>query len=530
MNKLSKRILAVVLCIAVALSFESAALSNAEVAYAEEPVPAVTVEMGNIYGMIEKQTALISWDAATVTITDETGDAIPDEEYEISYHVLRKEGAAKYEEVSATENLQYKDGNIKEETKYRYKVSCTVSFSGEQSVSETEPTQGLFYLKKVSKPVDLKIKQKKALKKYLSVSWDRAQNAQKYEVYRKTGSGNWKLIRTTSERSFTDKTTAFKKKYRYKIKAYRVFSDTRSESAFSDVKACKVKLPRVSKPRNVRIRQKNRNKSALTISWKKAKNARRYMVYRKKGSGKWRLVKTTSKRTFVDKKTEFNKRYRYKVKAYGIFDGVKSRSAFSKTKRFKVKIPQVFNIKVKNINQYKIGYNMGCEIVSLAILLRFMGFTPKKGKSMCDLLYYKLTRKGDNDLRTKYYGNPHGNGSYGACYETVIRNTALNFFEYKKTKHKVKAYKGKSLDYLLKHIWHGRPVIIWVTEKMQNSRNYSMSGGIWNVNAHTLVLTGYNKKKGLVYVADPERGNVKYRLSTFRDRYALRGKRAVVIY
>ena len=559
MDRISKRFLAWMLCIAVSLSFGSAVPGDTGAAYAkdnvicntddnaaeaapegnvgepddpepEEPASAVTVEMGSISGTVKQQAALISWDAAKVTTTDENGEVIPNEAYELSYHVYRKEGAAGYEEIAATEDLQHKDIGLKEETRYRYYVSCIVSFDGEQYSSETEPTPALFYLKSVSRPFGLQVRQTNPLKKKLTVSWKKAENAQKYMVYRKRTDGSWKRIKTVTGCTYTDLNTAFRKRYRYKIKAYREFGGVKSESVFSEIKTCSVKLPKVSRPYGVKIRQKDENKSALTVSWKKAKNAQRYMVYRKKSGGSWHLIKTTSKRRYKDKTTKFDKKYRYRIKAYGVFQGVKSKSRFSKTKSFKVKVPRIFNIKVKNINQYKIGYNMGCEIVSLAILLQFMGFSPESGKAMCDLLYYKLTRKGNNDLYTKYYGNPHGNGSYGACYETVIRNTAINFFKHKKSQHKVKAYRGKSLDYLLKNIWKGRPVIIWVTEHMKNSRNYRMSGGIWNVNAHTLVLTGYNRKKGLVYVADPERGNVKYKLSTFKDRYALRGKRAVVVY
>ena len=173
---------------------------------------------------------------------------------------------------------------------------------------------------------------------------------------------------------------------------------------------------------------------------------------------------------------------------------------------------------------------MGCEIVSLAIVMLFYAFTPRGGKAMTDTLFYKWTKRGNYNLYKAHYGNPHGHGSFGACYETVIRDTANKFLKHKKSKLRAVALRGKKLSTLCDHLLKGRPVIVWATERMVASRNYRMSAGIWNVNAHTIVLTGYNKKKGLIYVADPERGNVAYKRSTFYSRYSLRGKRAVVIY
>ena len=162
MDRISKRFLAWMLCITVALSFSVAVPGDPDTAYAEdnvicntddnaaeaapegnvgepddpepeEPASAVTVEMGSISGTVKQQAALISWDAATVTITDENGEVIPNEAYELSYHVYRKEGAAGYEEIAATEDLQHKDIGLKEETRYRYYVSCIVFSFGPSS-------------------------------------------------------------------------------------------------------------------------------------------------------------------------------------------------------------------------------------------------------------------------------------------------------------------------------------------------------------------------------------------------------------
>jgi hypothetical protein len=55
------------------------------------------------------------------------------------------------------------------------------------------------------------IRLKKASKGF-KVTWSKSTGAKKYELYRRTGSGSWKKLKTTSSRSYVDK-TAKKGKY-----------------------------------------------------------------------------------------------------------------------------------------------------------------------------------------------------------------------------------------------------------------------------------------------------------------------------
>ena len=289
---------------------------------------------------------------------------------------------------------------------------------------------------------------------------------------------------------------------------------------------------KISAPASLKVKQV-KNKCNAVISWKKSADpdVKGYKVYRKKSGSKWKLIKTTKKLKVTDKKLKVKKTYAYKVTAYKAEGETVTESDFSEVKKVKIKLPKTFRIKnVNNINQYSIGYSMGCEIVSLAVVLRYLGFSPKSGKKMTDTIYYKHTKKGNSNLSKYYYGNPHGSGSFGACYETVIADSANSFLSSKKSKLRAHALKGKSVDYLFEQVALGRPVCVWASEYMQGCYPYSTSGGTWWSHSHTLVLTGYDKKKGKVYMTDPERGKVSYRMSSFKKRYSTRGKRAVVIY
>ena len=69
--------------------------------------------------------------------------------------------------------------------------------------------------------------------------------------------------------------------------------------------------------------------NSVRLSWKKAKRAKRYSVYIKKGK-KLKRLKTTKKRSVVIKKLAVNKTYKFKVRAYNFKHKKKRYGKFSK--------------------------------------------------------------------------------------------------------------------------------------------------------------------------------------------------------
>lgn len=59
-----------------------------------------------------------------------------------------------------------------------------------------------------------------------------------------------------------------------------------------------------------------KNKTYNTVSWKKNSLATGYKVYRREGSGSYKLVKTTTAGSFNDKKVKKGKKYSYKIQVY----------------------------------------------------------------------------------------------------------------------------------------------------------------------------------------------------------------------
>ncbi|MBQ0040485.1 MAG: fibronectin type III domain-containing protein [Clostridiales bacterium] len=79
-------------------------------------------------------------------------------------------------------------------------------------------------------------------------------------------------------------------------------------------------------------------KTAAKLTWKVSGPAKGYQVYRATSfNGKYKLVKTLSKKTFTNKSLKKGKTYFYKVRAYKNINGKKAYGAFSAVKSIKIK-------------------------------------------------------------------------------------------------------------------------------------------------------------------------------------------------
>ena len=160
----------------------------------------------------------------------------------------------------------------------------------------------------------------------VKITWGKVSGADKYDVYRKTGSsGKYSKIGTTSKTYYTDKKASSGKKYYYYVKAVNEAGSSEASSSLSKYYLADTTL---STPKST--------KSGITLKWKKVTGADGYMVYRKTGSGSYSkiaTVKGNSKITYTDKKAKKGKTYTYKIKAYKS----KTYSAYSNAKKIKDK-------------------------------------------------------------------------------------------------------------------------------------------------------------------------------------------------
>ena len=163
----------------------------------------------------------------------------------------------------------------------------------------------------------------------VKLTWGKAAGADKYKVYRATSArGTYKLVKTTSSLSTTDRKLTTGKNYYYKVRALGGRNFYSSYTAFAKVKPV---------PAKVTLKAKAGKRSA-TLSWTKVSGASGYKVYRAtKKNGSYKRIFTTTKTKVVNKSLKKGKTYYYKVRAYKTVKGKKIYGAYSAVKTVRAK-------------------------------------------------------------------------------------------------------------------------------------------------------------------------------------------------
>lgn len=146
----------------------------------------------------------------------------------------------------------------------------------------------------------------------ITICWEKSSNAQGYYIYRKTGSGSYKKIKTISSGGtlkYTDKSAKTAKTYVYTVKAY----NGKKVSGYNKTgfKQKRLKKPTVSSVKMSGIKVK--------VKWKKVTGAKGYEIYRKTDDGDYEkigVVKSAKKLTYSDAKAESQTKYYYAIRAY----------------------------------------------------------------------------------------------------------------------------------------------------------------------------------------------------------------------
>lgn len=189
---------------------------------------------------------------------------------------------------------------------------------------------------KASSPQNLKTKVLNY--KTIQVSWTGTDYADSYNVYRKTGSGNWKKIASgITGVSYKDTKAVTGITYSYTVRAvsYTWGKAVLSSYDRSGVRG-KAKLTAVSL-----TSVKNAGKNTVKVSWKKVTGANGYRVYRSTSkNGEYTsagFIKKGSTVTFKDKKVSEGKTYYYKIRAYRTVNGKRVYGPYSAVKSVKAK-------------------------------------------------------------------------------------------------------------------------------------------------------------------------------------------------
>lgn len=211
------------------------------------------------------------------------------------YYVYRRTSSTgSWTRLKSTTGTSYTDTTAKTGTTYYYTVKA---YSGSYASSYiTNKT-----IKYLAQPSVTLSNTSSGVK----VSWGKVTGASGYYVYRKTTSGSWTKIKTTTSTSYTDTSAKNGTTYYYTVRAYY-------DSTLSSYVTTK-SIKRLAQP-GVTL---SNTSSGVKISWGKVTGASGYYVYRRTSStGSWTKLKTTTGTSYTDTSAKAGTTYYYTVKAY----------------------------------------------------------------------------------------------------------------------------------------------------------------------------------------------------------------------
>ena len=241
------------------------------------------------------------------------------------YKVYRKDAANTVWKVIATvTGTSYVDKSAAAGVTYSYTVRG-VGADGELSpgfdrtgVSATIP--------KPTAPADVTLGDAKVVTGGIQVTWNEADGAAKYKVYRKDAANTvWRVIATVTGTSYTDKTAKIGTKYTYTVRG--VAADGKTLSPGYD----KTGVSATAAPANVTMGSAKAVNSGIQVTWQRAEDAAKYRVYRKDAANTgWKAIATVSDTSYVDKTAKIGTKYTYTVRGVAA-DGKTLSPGYDKT-------------------------------------------------------------------------------------------------------------------------------------------------------------------------------------------------------
>lgn len=186
----------------------------------------------NITVAAPKSLKMSSNSATTIKLSWSSGGKVT------GYEIYRLTGKS-YKKVGSTKSTTYTDKKLGNSKSYQYKVRAYFKgkngtvYSGFTSVLKTNTT-----------PATPKISVSATKSKQLKIKWSKLNSADGYEVYQSTSkNGKYTKIKTASKSttSYTKKKLTSKKKYYYKVRAYKTINGKKVYGSYSSIKYKKVK-------------------------------------------------------------------------------------------------------------------------------------------------------------------------------------------------------------------------------------------------------------------------------------------------
>ena len=246
------------------------------------------------------------------------------------YKVFRKDPVnTGWKVVATVSGLSYTDKNATAGVKYSYTVRG-VNTDGALSPG-FDRTGVSAMVPKAAAPANVTLGSAKAVSGGIQVTWQAANGAAKYNVYRKDASNTrWVVIGTVTGTSYTDKSGTAGTKYSYTVRG--VGSDGKTLSPGYNKTGVSATMPAASAtPANVTLGNAKAVSGGIQVTWQAANGAAKYKVYRKDAvNTKWTVIATVTGTSYTDKSGTAGTKYSYTVRGVAA-DGKTLSPGYNKT-------------------------------------------------------------------------------------------------------------------------------------------------------------------------------------------------------
>ena len=214
-----------------------------------------------------------------------------------------------YTLLGTTKSTTYTDKTAKAGTTYTFAVKA-VNANGESMTSSS--CAG----KLAAAPDNVTLTGAKAVSDGIQVTWQAANGAAEYRVYRKDAANpKWKGIANVTGTSWTDKTAVAGVKYTYTVRGISANGTLSPGFDTTGVSATVPAAPTPTAPANVTLGSAKVSGSTIVVTWQAANGAAQYRVYRKDAANpKWKGIANVTGTSWTDKTAQAGVKYTYTVR------------------------------------------------------------------------------------------------------------------------------------------------------------------------------------------------------------------------
>ena len=237
-------------------------------------------------------------------------DAVPGA---VSYKVFRIEDydTEEFTLLCVTQDTRYVDTKAASGGQFDYMIKA-VNANGESGGSNVCSVE----VTKPAAPDNVTLTGAKAVSDGIQVTWQAANGAEQYRVYRKDAANpKWKGIATVTGTSWTDKTAQAGVKYTYTVRGISANGTLSPGFDTTGVSATIPGTPTPTTPANVTLGSAKVSGSTIVVTWQAANGAAQYRVYRKDAANpKWKGIANVTGTSWTDKTAQAGVKYTYTVR------------------------------------------------------------------------------------------------------------------------------------------------------------------------------------------------------------------------